>query len=319
MATIEISAALRAAVAYFGATGERWLAGLPALVASLEADWGITCGRMLAGGHFAYVAEAVTADGQLAVLKVALPPQMKGFKQELRGLELAQGDPYVAVIKCDEARQSVLLERLGRPIGELGWPIGRQIAVITSTVARGWRPVDGDGLVSGATKAEWLADFIARTWRKLDQPCAQQSIERAIEYALERARLLAGQRRVLVHGDAHPWNVLEARNDGIATGAAESFRLIDPEGLASEPAHDLGVVLRGWNEELLETNTAIGAFERCEFAGRRTGVDRQSIWQWSYIERVSSGLFLLELGHHAEAQHYLDVADRLAAVTSPWA
>jgi streptomycin 6-kinase len=319
MATIEIREELRAAVASLGATGERWLDGLPALVASLEADWGITCGRMLAGGHFAYVVEAVTAVGQLAVLKVALPPKTEGLKQELRGLQLAQGDPYVEVINRDEARRSLLLERLGRPIGELGWPIGRQISVITSTVARGWRPVDGNGLVSGATKAEWLADFIARTWRDLDQPCSQQSIERAIDYAKERARRLDGQRRVLVHGDAHPWNVLEARTDGLATGTEEPFRLIDPEGLASEPAHDLGVVLRGWNEQLLATNAAGVAFERCEFVGRRTGVDRHSIWQWSYIERVSSGLLLLELGHHAEAQRYLDVADRLAAVTSPWA
>jgi streptomycin 6-kinase len=95
--------------------------------------------------------------------------------------------------------------------------------------------------------------------------------------------------------------------------------LIDPEGLASEPAHDLGVVLRGWNEELLETNAATVAFNRCESVSRQTGVDREGIWRWSYIERVSSGLFLLELGHRAAAQPYLDVADLLAGVTPPWA
>ena len=51
---------------------------------------------------------------------------------------------------------------------------------------------------------------------------------------------------------------------------------------------------------------------------RRTGVDPESIWQWSYIERVSSGLFLLRLGHQAEARPFLQAADRLADSVTPW-
>jgi hypothetical protein len=72
MAVIQVNEQLRAAVAYLGVTGECWLSGLRELVASLETDWAITCGRPLDGGNFAYVAEAVTGDGQRAVLKVAL-------------------------------------------------------------------------------------------------------------------------------------------------------------------------------------------------------------------------------------------------------
>ena len=69
MATIEVSDELRAAVTYFGAVGERWLDELPAVVASLEAEWGISTGRTLTGGNFAYVAEVMTAEGEPAVLK----------------------------------------------------------------------------------------------------------------------------------------------------------------------------------------------------------------------------------------------------------
>jgi MinD-like ATPase involved in chromosome partitioning or flagellar assembly len=43
----------------------------------------------------------------------------------------------------------------------------------------------------------------------------------------------------------------------------------------------------------------------------------QAIWQWAFIERVSTGLFLLGLGHHQEARPYLAVANRLAKV-APW-
>ena len=105
------------------------------------------------------MAEAVTADGQLAVLKIALPPGIDGFapfEQELQALQDAGGDPYARLICHDEERRSILLERLGRPLGSLGWPADRQIAAITATVARGWRPASS-GLPTGAARPEAVA------------------------------------------------------------------------------------------------------------------------------------------------------------------
>jgi streptomycin 6-kinase len=305
---------------YFGAVGERWLVELPAMVASLEADWGISAGRTLTGGQFAYVAEAVTAEGEPAVLKVAVPRGPTAFTQELRTLQLARGDPYVRLIRFDEERRSLLLERLGRQMAELGWPVDRQLAVITETVARGWRPLDGDGLADGAAKARRLADDVPQAWESLGRPCSERCIERAVGYAGERARWLDGRERVLVHGDAHPWNILEVLGGNATPAEGRGFRLIDPRGLASEPAHDLGVILRGWNAELLEAggDIAVAALTRCASICLRTGVDPDGAWQWSFIERLSSGLLLQELGQEADARSFLAVADRLADATPPW-
>jgi streptomycin 6-kinase len=321
MPSIRLPERVGAAVAALGPAGQRWLAGLPELVSGLEADWTVTCGTALDGGNTAYVAEAVTADGQLAVLKIALPPGIAGFapfEQELQALQDAGGDPYARLICYDERRRSMLLERLGRPLASLTWPSDRQIAAITATVARGWRPATSGRLPTGAAKAEWLAGSITDAWRDLGKPCTERAARRAIDYAAERASRAEPRHAVLVHGDAHPSNVLEVP-DGIDHSARPAFRLIDPEGLASEPAHDLGVVLRGWNEDLLAAHAAAVAFQRCEAVSRRTGVDPESIWQWSYIERVSSGLFLLRLGHDAEARPYLEAADRLSDSVTPWA
>ena len=115
---------------------------------------------------------------------------------------------------------------------------------------------------------------------------------------------------MLIHGDAHARNPLLKPDpaDG-STG----FRLIDPEELLSEPAHDLGVALRDGNEELLAGDTAAAATSRCRQAALLTGVDGEAIWQWAFIERVSTGLFLFRLGHRQEARPYLAVADRLSA------
>jgi streptomycin 6-kinase len=122
MPSIRLPGRVSAAAAALGLAGRRWLAGLPELVSGLEADWMVTCGAALDGGNAAYVAEAVTADGQLAVLKIALPPGIDGFapfEQELQALQDAAGDPYARLICHDDERRSMLVERLGHPLASL--------------------------------------------------------------------------------------------------------------------------------------------------------------------------------------------------------
>jgi streptomycin 6-kinase len=297
-----------------GAAGERWLAELPDLLASLETDWSITVGEALDGGNAAYVAEAVRADGSPAVLKVSLPP-VSGFSpfgQELRALRLASGDPYVELLRFDLGRQAMLLERLGAPLSSLGWPVAQQLDALVHTVARGWRPIsadalpDPDALPTGESKARWLADFVIGAWEELNRPCPEATVAEAARCAEARAAALDPRDTVLVHGDAHPYNLLQA--------GAGAFRLIDPEGLASEPAHDLGVILRGFNDDLLARDPRIStaiARGRCRRAGELARVDPEAIWQWAFTERVSTGLFLLSLGHLEQAETHLTVAAKL--------
>ena len=45
-----------------------------------------------------------------------------------------------------------------------------------------------------------------------------------------------------------------------------------------------------------------------------SGVDPDAIWQWAFIEMVSTGLFILRLGQQQEAlSFFLAVAGKLAA------
>jgi streptomycin 6-kinase len=303
---------LMTSVRALGPAGSRWLKDLPDILASLAADWSIGYGRPFDGGNAAYVIEAVTADGRPVVAKLALPSGVDGFapfEQELEALQLAGGDPYAELIRHDVSRRSLLLERLGPPLASLGWPPARQLATVASTLARGWHPVPSAQLPTGAAKAEWLAGFIARDWVDLGRPCSQAAVEKAVSYAAERADAFDPERAVLVHGDAHAHNLL--LKPALADGGT-SFRLIDPEGLFSEPAHDLGVVLRDRNEELLAGDAPAMATARCRQAALLTGVNGEAIWQWAFIERVSTGLFLFRLGHRQEARFYLAVADRLS-------
>jgi streptomycin 6-kinase len=305
---------LRTSAKALGPAGSRWLDDLPDILASLAADWSIAYGRPFDGGNAAHVIEAVTSDARPVILKVALPPGVDGFspfEQELETLRLAGGDPYAELIRDDPSRRSVLLERLGPPLASLGWPPARRLTTAASTLARGWRPVRTGRLPTGAEKAEWLADSVARQWAALGRPCSQAAVETAVGYAAERAAALDPGQAVLIHGDGHAGNILLTPGPA---GGSTSFRLIDPEGLISEPAHDLGVALRDGNEELLADDTAAAAMERCRSAALLTGVNGAAIWQWAFIERVSTGLFLLRLGHRREAGAFLAVADRLSGL-----
>ena len=98
---------LALSVRALGAVGEAWLASLPGLLAGLEADWSVTVGTVLEGGHAAYVAGAVTHDGTPVVLKVSIPPGIDAFtpfERQLTALHLAGGDRYAELIRYDVPR-----------------------------------------------------------------------------------------------------------------------------------------------------------------------------------------------------------------------
>jgi predicted kinase len=307
-----------------GTAGEAWLAGLPDLLAGLEADWSVTLGAPLEGGQAGYVAEAVTHDGTPAVVKVSIPPGTDGFtpfERQLAALRLAGGDPYVRLIRHDVPRRALLLERLGRPMASLGWPAARQMRALARTAARGWRPApDESRLPTGTQAARWHAGFIRSAWEDLARPCPEAAVDLAVRCAVAREAAFDLSRGVLVHGDVHNLNALQTPGPA---GAGAGFRLVDPGGLLSEPAHDLGVIqARGVPGRLdqLATRDPRQALEMvtrsCRHAARLTGADPEAVWQWAFTELVSTGLFILRLGRENDAETFLTVAGRLAAAAA---
>ncbi len=108
-------------------------------------------------------------------------------RNEITVLRLAAGDGCARLLRADEARGALLLERLGRPLVRLGLPLARRHEILCDTAARIWRPAPASGLPTGADKGRWLSDFITATWLELDRPCSA----RAVEYALACAARLA--------------------------------------------------------------------------------------------------------------------------------
>jgi len=273
-----------------------WVDDLPELVASLCEEWAITVGATLTGGTEAYVAEATTADGMPAVLKLLVPGDVV---HEIAVLRHAAGEGCALLLESDADRGALLLERLGPSLDAVGLPLPARLEVLSATALQLWRPAPDLGLPTGAEKGRWLIDFITRTWRELDFPVSERTIEHAHACAERRIDAHDDERSVLVHGDLHQWNTLRTI-DG--TG----WKLVDPDGLLAEPAYDLGIVMR-------EDPTDGDLEERATRLASLTGVDRQAIWEWGVVERVSTGLGALAIGIH-EAVAMLAAAERLALV-----
>lgn len=278
---------------------EQWLRELPGLVADIEQQWSITVGLPYADGTEAFVARADRADGTPVVLKLLIPRATGFADHEITVLRLADGQGCVRLLRDDRPRGAMLLERLGRSLDELNLPIGQRHEILCSAAARVWRPAPECGLPTGAEKGRWLVEAITATWEKLNRPCSERAIAHALACAAARIDAHDDERAVLVHGDVHQWNVVEAGTD---------FKLIDPDGLLAEAEYDLGIVMREDPVELLHGDP----HARARWLAQRCDLDATAIWQWGVVERVATGLVCTEIGLQPEGRQMLAAADHLA-------
>ena len=297
MPLVEVSELVRNRAVVEGA--EQWLADLPELVAGLERDWGMTVHRTYTGGSEAFVAGVTLDDGSEGVLKVLIPRDNDWARHEITVLTLADGEGCARLLRSDVGRSAMLLERLGPTLNELGYPIERRHEVLVSTAQRLWRPAGGYGLQTGAEKGRWLIEYITTTWEQLGRPCSEQAVEYALACADRRIAAHDDERAVLVHGDIHEWNTLQA---------GDGWKLIDPDGLLAEPEYDLGVIMREDPVQLAEGDP----HTRSRWLAARTGLDETAIWEWGAVERLSSGLVMASIDLQPVGQQMLDTAEFVA-------
>jgi len=275
-----------------------WLDELPGVVDSLAQEWSLTIGTSLAGGHAALVVEVTLDDGTPAVLKIGVPGRDVG--QEAMMLRLANGVGCATLLREDLGRQALLLERLGAPMYDLVADPAKRHDLLCEVAVGLWRPIGPDiDLPTGARLAEQYADRLPRLWEQAGRPCSPATVADALD-CMNRRRLAHDDRSaVLVHGDIHEMNALQA-SDG-------SYKLIDPAGLRAEPACDLGTIVR-CTPDLGDDLRA-----RTERLASRTGVDATAIWEWGTIHRVVSGVYACSIGFQPFGALLLAEADRLTA------
>lgn len=288
----------RARVATLGVAGADWEAALPRLLGELAARWSLTFGRALPGGSSSYVTRARTASGVDVVVKVSLPDPR--LAEEAMTLRSADGRGYVRLLAADLDRGALLLEALGESLQTSSLSVPEQLRLLSDTLALAWQPAtEHAGAVE--QKAGDLGRFVVRAWLDQDRPCSEAVIERAVAYA-ERRQTDPGE-PVYLHGDPHPGNLLAVPS--ARPGGDSGWCFIDPSGFVADRAYDLGVALRDWSGRLTGPDARRRLEGWCELVAARSGVDATRIWEWAYLERVSSGLYLRSFGADRAAAPFL--------------
>jgi streptomycin 6-kinase len=278
----------------------RWIDGLPDLIRDLEREWSFTSGRSCPASTEAVVLDAVRADGTPVVLKLCVPNRGAAALNEITALRLIDGDGAPRLLRYDESRGALLLERLGRPMNELGLALPQRHEYLCAAALKIWRPAPGCDLPTGVWKGRWLADAIERLWEELGRPCTEEAAEHALDCAARRAAAHDDERAVLVHGDVHEWNALEA---------GDGFKLADPDGLLAEAEYDLGVMMREDPVELMRGDPR----DRARFlAWRCGGLDPVAVWEWGVAERVVTGLVATQIDLQPVGRQMLAAAGKIA-------
>jgi streptomycin 6-kinase len=292
-------------IAAQGKAGASWLEALPSLLAQLQVEWSIKVGRLFRNATEAFVSEAVTADGQPVALKIPIPGLAKA-ERERSLLQTANGCAYVRVLRHDTNSGAMLLERLGPQLATLGLPVEDQIRVICRVLQQAWMPLPpGARYPTGAEKALEMSSYISTVWPRLGRPCSERVIEIALRFAGARRDAFDPAESVLAHGDPHAWNTL-------LDPKTKQYKLVDPDGLFIERAHDLSICMREWSAELLAGDPVALGQKRCALLSRHTAVHGSAIWQWGFIERVVNGLRYIEVGPEENAVEFLDVVEAWA-------
>jgi streptomycin 6-kinase len=229
---------------------------LALIAAEVAAEWGLELGQPFAMSNYSYVAPA----GHGAVLKVT-PPEDDESDEEAEALALWDGDGAVRLLRRDRERRALLLERAqpGTDISQL--PDDEATAITIEVGARLWRPA--------AEPFRWIGDHVPRWLDRAER--SDQEGRDLVPLARELYASLDVGRAVLVHGDLHHHNILDAGNRYLA---------IDTKAMLGEPEYDVPSFL--WNplgnrlEDQARTERRIAAFAS-------SGLDDFRIRAWTII------------------------------------
>ena len=307
---IELPPRVRLTAGSKGIEGREWLATLFERLDHMCRVWSLTPLVALDGGSAALVLRGRTSGGTDAVLRLAPPGD--GFESQVRTIAAAGGHGYVRLYAHDPDHHASLLEALGPALAETARSPEETLDVLAATLLQAWlvpRPA-GAVVPAGTDKASTLHRLIAELYPETGRPCPAEVIERALGYARRRADAFDLDTCVVCHGDPHPDNALAVTKP--RPGAESGYVFIDPDGFLCDPAYDLGVTIRGWEHEVLTADEPEALVRGwCARLSAATKVDDQAIWEWGFVERVSSGLYMIRHGAPEEGHDYLASAARL--------
>ncbi len=233
------------------------------LAAAVARDWDLRLGEPYPPGAAGYVVRAELLDGTRVVLK--LQHTHREDEQEADALERWDGDGAIRLLRRDEQRHALLLERC-----EPGTPLSQSaddpLGVLIGLLPRLWKDATGFRTLAEET-AWWLEEG--------DLAHMAPSPRRAAAISLARELAPTQGELVLVHQDLHGENVLAA--------GREPWLVIDPKPLAAEREFAVAPIVRSF--ELGHSKRE--ALYRLDRLCAELGLDRERARGWTIVQTVA--------------------------------
>ena len=286
-----------------GDEGAAWLAGLPTILAGCATRWALTLKAHFEPLTYNYVAPALRADGRAVVLKAGVPGKER--RQEEAALRIFSGHGIVELIDADAALGVMLLERLqpGTPLVELS-DDDKATAIAAQVMRELWQPLPADHPFP--TVADWGKGFqrLRATFGGTTGPFDRSLVEQAESLFAEL--LASSDTPMLLHGDLHHGNILAAER--------APWLAIDPQGVAGEPAYEVGAWMRNPTPQVFSwPNPARLLRRRADILAEHLGFNRDRMLAWSMAQAVLSAWWSYE-DHGSGWEPVMAWADILARV-----
>lgn len=246
------------------------------------------------------------------VLKMGVPN--REFLSEMAALQLFSGEGACKLIKYDEEKYWMLLERLEPGVMLATLEDDEQATRIAAEVMKKvWRPVESASKPpENQAQAPGLHKFIRLTdWfdglKKLRQrfsggtgPLDENLVQRAERSANDL--LAENHMPVLMHGDFHHYNILSS---------GRGWLIIDPKGVIGPAGYEVGPLLTNpWGELIHRTDIEQITRRRVDILHEHLGFERERILEWGLAHTVLSAWWSIE--DNTGYEYSLDFARMLA-------
>ena len=192
---------------------------------------------------------------------------------------LASCPGMVRIVKASPGE--LVTERLGRPLAEV--EDDEQATRIAAHVMLRIRAAPTPGF---PTLHDWSRGF---------------TIEHAETQQLYRDLVATQKAPVLLHGDLHHANILQADDGWLA---------IDPQGVLGEPAYEVGAFMRNPLQRVL-TMPAKQLTRRLDLLAELLHEPRERLQSWSYVQAVLASCWSVQDGD-GDAEAWLQAARKLS-------
>lgn len=287
----------RKKIAGEGAAGRDWIDALPAIVADLLRRWRCTPDGPVMYGEVGLVVPVRAAGLPPSVIKVSFPHP--GNVHEPLAFVAWAGRGAVHLYERDDDRFAMLLERA--PRGTLAAVTDIEAAVaVQGRLSRRLAVPAPPGLRSLAEHvAGWPAE-IRETSAAFGDPLPAPVIEAAMATLEETAR---DRRALVLHGDLHDANILGADR--------EEWLVVDPKGLAGDPAYDALNVVRSprFGPVLVRADPAPGVRRLLAVYCAEAGIEFERAIRWVQAGAVHEAMWGRT---HGDPEWLVELTDRLA-------